>query len=72
MRNRNSYDNLMTPYYQARIEAMTREIKKLNGKIRRGNCKIECLEAQIEVAKEAHFKDWKDTRDITDDWKINT
>tara|TARA_R110002020_G_scaffold190290_1_gene389773 strand:+ start:2074 stop:2268 length:195 start_codon:yes stop_codon:yes gene_type:complete len=64
MKNRNSYENLMTPFYQARIEAMTREIKKLNGK-------IECLEAQIEVAKEAHFKDWKDTRDITDDWKIN-
>ena len=39
---RNSYDNLMTPFYQARIEAMTREIEKLNGK-------IECLEAKIEV-----------------------
>ena len=39
---RNSHDNLMTPYYQARIEAMTREITKLNGK-------IECLEAKIEI-----------------------
>lgn len=42
MKNRNSYDNLMTPYYQARIEAMGREITKLNGK-------IECLEAKIEI-----------------------
>ena len=32
----------MTPFYQARIEAMTREITKLNGK-------IECLEAKIEI-----------------------
>tara|TARA_R110002167_G_scaffold33215_1_gene106798 strand:+ start:1986 stop:2135 length:150 start_codon:yes stop_codon:yes gene_type:complete len=46
---RNSFDNLMTPFYQARIEAMTREIKKLNSK-------IECLEAQIEVAQEFYFK----------------
>ena len=42
----------MTPYYQARIEAMARQIKKLQGK-------IECLEGQLEVAKESHFKDWK-------------
>tara|TARA_R100000656_G_scaffold109660_1_gene81677 strand:+ start:451 stop:642 length:192 start_codon:yes stop_codon:yes gene_type:complete len=62
---RNSYENSLNNYYRARIEAMDREIKKLNGK-------IEFLEAQIEVAKEANFKDWKDTRDITDDWKINT
>jgi len=35
----------MTPYYQARIEAMAREIKKLNGK-------IECLEAKIEIKEQ--------------------
>tara|TARA_R110002051_G_C8531149_1_gene469615 strand:+ start:179 stop:337 length:159 start_codon:yes stop_codon:yes gene_type:complete len=42
---RNSHDNLITPYYQARIEAMTREIKKLNGK-------IECLEAKLEIKEQ--------------------
>ena len=45
MRNRNSYENLMMPYYRARIEVMTREIKKLKGK-------IECLEAKIEIKEQ--------------------
>ena len=45
----NSYNNLMTPFYQARIEAMDREIKKLNGK-------IECLEAKLEIQREQLFK----------------
>ena len=46
---RNSFDNLLTPFYQARIEAMTREIEKLNGK-------IECLEAKIEIQSQQLFK----------------
>tara|TARA_R100000963_G_C4624683_1_gene91209 strand:- start:49 stop:195 length:147 start_codon:yes stop_codon:yes gene_type:complete len=48
MKNRNSYENLMTPFYQARIEAMTREIKKLNGE-------IECLKSKLEI-KEQNYE----------------
>ena len=49
---KHNYNNLMVDYYKARIDGMSNHIKKLNGK-------IECLEGQIQVCKEAHFKDWK-------------
>lgn len=49
---RHNYNNLLVPYLQQRVEAMEKHIDKLNGD-------IECLQAQLEVAKESHFKDWQ-------------
>tara|TARA_Y100000593_G_scaffold95076_1_gene199195 strand:- start:859 stop:1005 length:147 start_codon:yes stop_codon:yes gene_type:complete len=44
-----NYNNLQVPYYKARIEAMSRHIKKLEDK-------IEFLEAEIEINKQSYYE----------------
>ena len=46
---KNNYSSLSVPYYQARIEAMSRHIKGLEER-------IEFLEAQLEI-KDKELKD---------------